>query len=513
MTSAATKTSKLSFVCGVLACCLAGIALLGAASASAATYRPTRTDDPAPNGCQPRDCSLREAVIAANAAGTAGSSTILLRPGRRYKLTQPGPGEDAALTGDLDVSAPLTVGTKGLIGTRNRRRGTKLAVIDGNDIDRVFDIHGTTLKLVWTVVRDGHARQTNGDDGSGGAVRGGVLRLHSKSRLVSNVADGNGGAFATTLNASPSPSSYLSGVLLKGNHAAGNGGAVFVEGGPREFLPVDGSRVVHNSAGGSGGAIFGSGPAVRYSTIGDNRSGLDGGGIAFAGSLGGVLWSTVSGNRAGLSGGGIDTTASGSGAEAGLYLADSTVANNRAGGDGGGVAVSDSGSTALLTGDTIARNGAGAGRLGGGLFQGNGDATALQNTILALNVAGSTASECFGESSALSSRGHNLIGDPRGCLGFGAADLVGGRLALGKLADNGGEKQRTYGPPLQTIALGSGSRAIDRAVHISAFDERGVVRGDRQDIGAYERVTRSYRFGSSRHQIRCTRTDPICAKE
>ncbi len=494
-----------------LAGCLAGLALLSAvSSASGATYLATRTDDPVPNGCKRKDCSLREAVIAANAAGGMGGSRILLRPGRRYELTRPGPGEDASLTGDLDVTAPLTVGTKGLIGTRNRKRGTKLAVIDGNHIDRVFDIHGTSLKLIWTIVRDGHARMTSGDDGNGGAVRGGDLRLHSKSRLVGNVADGNGGAFATTLNALTG--SALSGVLLKRNTAAGNGGAIYVEAGPRQFLPVDRSRMVHNRAGGSGGAIFGSGPAIRYSTIADNRSAVDGGGIALIGSGGGVLWSTVSGNRAAVSGGGIDTTASRPGAEPGLFLSDSTIASNRAGAAGGGVAVSGDGSSAFLTGNTVARNRAGPGRRGGGLYVGSGDSTAVQSTILALNVAGATASDCLDESSGLGSRGHNLIGNPAGCPGFGVGDLFGGRLRLGKLADNGGAPHQTYGSPLRTIALLRGSRAIDRAGRISAFDERGVVRGRRQDIGAYERVTRRYRFGSSRHAIRCTRHDPICAK-
>jgi len=46
-----------------------GILLLAPAAARAAGYTPTRTDDPPPDGCRPDDCSLREAVIAANAGG------------------------------------------------------------------------------------------------------------------------------------------------------------------------------------------------------------------------------------------------------------------------------------------------------------------------------------------------------------------------------------------------------------------------------------------------------------
>jgi hypothetical protein len=83
-------------------------------------------------------------------------------------------------------------------------------------------------------------------------------------------------------------------------------------------------------------------------------------------------------------------------------------------------------------------------------------------------------------SAAFFSLGHNLIGNPDGCTGFGATDLSGGKLGLGKLADNGG--------PTKTIALMKGSRAIGHgdpdAVRV---DQRGVKRDKKPDIGAYER--------------------------
>ena len=506
------KFSKRPRTIGLLAGCLAGVVLLATASAaSAVTYRPTRTDDPVPNGCKAKDCSLREAVIAANASGMP--ATILLRPGRRYELTRPGLGEDAAATGDLDLTSHLTVETKGLLGRKKVQRGAKLAVIDGNDIDRIFDVHGPGLRLDWIEARDGHARKSAGDDGDGGAIRGGFLKLRN-SRLVSNVAAGNGGAFATTA----SPVNFaMKAALLKGNSAAGDGGAVYVSGSPGLFGGgINRIRAVHNSAGGSGGAIFGTG--VGYSTVADNQSGTDGGGIAFSGNgSNSVLWSTVSGNRAASSGGGIHTTvAPASGAPAGvvgLEMRDSTIANNRAGGNGGGIGASGGSSTTELDADTVARNLVGPGHVGGGLYQGSGDAIRVQSTIVALNRAGAGATglDCFGASSGFDSLGYNLIGNADGCSGFGAAgDLFGGRLALGKLADNGGAKDWTYGRPLQTIALGRGSRAIDHGLSISATDERGVDRGGKQDIGAYERVVKSYRINSV--PFHCTRTDPICAK-
>ena len=78
------------------------------------------------------------------------------------------------------------------------------------------------------------------------------------------------------------------------------------------------------------------------------------------------------------------------------------------------------------------------------------------------------------------SLGHNLIGSADGCTGYGPTDLFGGKLKLGKLADNGGSTK--------TIALMKGSRAIGRAEPDAVrVDQRGVKRDKKPDIGAYER--------------------------
>ena len=55
------------------------------AATRAAQYTITRVDDPLPNGCLPADCSLREAVIAANT--NAGPDTITL-PAVTFTLTR-----------------------------------------------------------------------------------------------------------------------------------------------------------------------------------------------------------------------------------------------------------------------------------------------------------------------------------------------------------------------------------------------------------------------------------------
>ena len=79
---------------------IAGIATLAAEPELAFDFVPTRYDDPVPDGCLPADCSLREAVIDANAA--ADSDRILLSAGV-YAIDLAGSGENAAATGDLDI--------------------------------------------------------------------------------------------------------------------------------------------------------------------------------------------------------------------------------------------------------------------------------------------------------------------------------------------------------------------------------------------------------------------------
>ncbi|MEO8275830.1 MAG: choice-of-anchor Q domain-containing protein [Thermoanaerobaculia bacterium] len=81
--------------------------LLGsAAPASAFDFIVTRYNDPAPDGCLPDDCSLREAVIAANA--TSDADRILLSAGV-YTLTLFGSNEDFAAAGDLDLRESVEI--------------------------------------------------------------------------------------------------------------------------------------------------------------------------------------------------------------------------------------------------------------------------------------------------------------------------------------------------------------------------------------------------------------------
>ena len=75
-------------------------------------------------------CTLRAAIQEANAF--AGADTITL-PAGMYTLSIPGPLEDEAATGDLDITDDLTLTGAGAANT----------IIDGGGLDRVNQCVGS----------------------------------------------------------------------------------------------------------------------------------------------------------------------------------------------------------------------------------------------------------------------------------------------------------------------------------------------------------------------------------
>src|SRR5213082_3033896 len=102
----------------------AAVALATAVDAHSATFTVTRTDDPTPGACD-SDCSLREAVLSADAG--SGGDTIVL-PAGHYRLSIPGTGEDAAAKGDLDLTKNATI----------TGAGARSTTIDALAVDRML---------------------------------------------------------------------------------------------------------------------------------------------------------------------------------------------------------------------------------------------------------------------------------------------------------------------------------------------------------------------------------------
>lgn len=189
-------------------------------------------------------CSLRDAILVSN---TNGQDDTIHVPAGHYSLTITGAGEDAGLTGDLDIDSPDTVT---IIG-----EGPGVTTIDGNAVDRVFHIN---------------------QFGTGNVV------LQGMTITGGNPAGGSGGGVFNW-----DASLWINNCEITGNHVtdpARQGGGVFNEEG---FLYMRDTVVSNNSSDGEAGGLYlgpGSSNTIVRSTIDHNQ----------AASVGGVLTEGVS---------------------------------------------------------------------------------------------------------------------------------------------------------------------------------------------------------------------------
>ena len=234
-----------------------------AVEASAKTFRPTKLgDEPISGDCLPSDCTLRDAVNEANT--NPGADSIELKPGKTYRLSQVGTGEDTDVFGDLDVLEALHI----------KSGGRKPATIDAQGIDRVLDTPGLTgrLTLERLVITGGDAAPSAG---GGLLARGGTLRVvrsqFRENQAVANYGGGllvGGGTTATIIKSTFTRNEGEGGGLAVGpgstatvlastvsRNRAGNGGGVFVGlGGDASFTATN-STIANNTASGSGGGL------------------------------------------------------------------------------------------------------------------------------------------------------------------------------------------------------------------------------------------------------------------
>jgi len=242
--------------------CDAPAAPLAAADAPASTGTPsaiflvTKTADTLDGACD-HDCSLREAVTAANSRD--GLGVILLPPGV-YALTLSGPFEDESATGDLDALRPLVI----LGGGADR------TILDGSGTDRALDGAGPfALEVHGVTVRNGRAFASSG----GGIRSAGPLTLVRSWVTANHSEKDGGGIFSGELEVRDS--------TVSGNFAGGSGGGLMAFGDDLENVTVSGNRAMLL---GGGVILFETEPALRNVTITGNTSGLEGGGLVVQGS-------------------------------------------------------------------------------------------------------------------------------------------------------------------------------------------------------------------------------------
>ncbi len=353
------------------------------------------------------DCSLREAVLAANLnqavdncpAGT-GYDNIHL-PAGTFTFSLAG-NEASGLAGDLDILESLSI----------EGSGAGMTTIDANGLDRVLEILNNSQ------VHISRLSLTGGDPGisSGGGIRLiGSLTL-DRARIWNNL----------------------------------NGRGIYALNG--STLTVDRSRIESNQ----GGGLFlqvNVTTTIRSSTLSNNTDTSSGGAISNSGIL---------------------------------NITNSTLSGNTAVGDGGGI---HSNGTVTLNSVTITNNTAGlSGTYGNGGGISNQGTVTLRNTIIAGNFDGSASAvpDCNG---ALTSDGYNLLGDTTGCTLSGdlTGNLTGVNPLLDILQDNGGATY-THALLMGSPAINAGNSAgcSDENGAALTIDQRGFVRLNRCDMGAYE---------------------------
>lgn len=253
-------------------------------------------------------CTLRAAVQETNAQPGEDIINIIGAKDQKFPLKIVGANEDAAATGDLDITGDLIV------------HGNQHAIIKGKK-DRVLHVFpGANVQLEGVTITGGSTltKEPGGDLDGGGILNEGTLTI-TYGKIVGNKSQTDGGGIAN-----------------------------------RGTLTIDRGTVAKNKAVGDGGGVYngsaGGVATIVNVTLAKNQA-AKGGGIDNQHTMS-LTSVTVSGNKAAAEGAGIDNHDGGA-----LTLQNVTVKDNKSKDKtvGGGVA-NGVGSTATLTNTLLDTN-------------------------------------------------------------------------------------------------------------------------------------------------------------
>lgn len=235
-------------------------------TASAEPLAVTKQEDTNDGRCD-ADCSLREAVIEAN----AHPGTVIIIPPGTYTLTIAGAGEDLAATGDLDITTNMTI---------SGSRGAADTIINGRALDdRIFHVIGPTGMPATLTLSEVTLR---------GSQRAAILVAPTGNLDLSNsIVTDNVGNDASSLRISHGGTATISNVTVSNNTVSGG---IFNMG----TLTLSNSTLSGNS-GSRGGGLYNWDTATLTNVTVCNNNAHDGGGIFNAGNLT-LLNDTISGN-------------------------------------------------------------------------------------------------------------------------------------------------------------------------------------------------------------------------
>jgi CSLREA domain-containing protein len=217
------------------------------------------------------NCSLRAAIQEANAL--AGLQAVQLAGGTTA-LSIAGTSEDAAATGDLDITDDITLFGVG---------GAPFIIVDANSIDRVFHVRsGAFADFSGFTITDGDT--ASGQDGGGILVDGsGSTAQLSSMRVNGNVAtSGNAGGIGNS-----GGTVTLQRVTVSNNVADISAGGIGA--GSAATTTIDSSTISGNTAdlnaGGIGQQSASSTMTLNNVTVGENIADADGNSTGFGGGL------------------------------------------------------------------------------------------------------------------------------------------------------------------------------------------------------------------------------------
>jgi CSLREA domain-containing protein len=190
--------------------------------------------------CTPTKCTLRAAITLANS--TPDPDTIMLGSISPV-LTLPGIDEDDNASGDLDITAPLTI----------EGAGTASSVVSGNGLDRVFHLLNPgpapfEVRFSGFTIRNG-------------AIAGGALNSDGAAIYVGS-----------------SVNLRLDTMIVRNNSTTnGDGGGLYAQG--STIITVRSSTFVSNTAGVRGGAIAANDTLIVENSTFSGNTAVSGGGI------------------------------------------------------------------------------------------------------------------------------------------------------------------------------------------------------------------------------------------
>ncbi len=269
------------------------IITLTAFSAAAATFTVTKIEDTNDGVCD-ADCSLREAVGAANAA--AGDDVIdfssLFDTAQTITLT----GSEIVIgaNGTLTINGP----------------GADLLTISGNNLSRIISTGPNVVASI-----DGIRFTAGNGAGAINTGRGGAIyNVGATLTLTNLIITGNTASAGGGLNNAASTSPSIPSTLTIINCEISDNTATSSGGGMQNFststVTIENSTFSGNTSGstiGGGGAQLNGGARITNSTFANNNAPTGGGGgIQSNGTIGTILTNvTVSGNTSTNNGGGI----------------------------------------------------------------------------------------------------------------------------------------------------------------------------------------------------------------